>query len=46
MRPLIPDLLIILGAILVPVGIWMFFPPAAYVVAGLEVIWLGAVLGK
>jgi hypothetical protein len=46
MRTLLPDLLIILGAILVPVGIGMFFLPAAYVVAGLELIWLGAVLGK
>jgi hypothetical protein len=45
-RALVPDVLILLGAALVPAGIAMIFPPAAYVVVGLEMIWLGGVLGK
>ena len=44
MKTLLPDALILLGAVLLPAAVWLVHVPAAIAVLGLECLFLGRLL--
>lgn len=45
-QELLDDLLYLVGAAVVGAGVWMIYPPAAVVFAGLVIIGLGVVVSQ
>ena len=41
-----PDVLELLGIVMLMRGLWMIYPPGAYIIAGLAMMLMGMVYGK